>query len=247
MKFTTIISALLIGSSLLFSSTEACEAACQTGISKAFGDKYGGEIKPFFDRFKNNLASTILQGVNLNQVGKGSELQKTVPDVVKTKIDQLENEFIGSLQQLAFTSIFVENPPYKGDCNHPKLVIQPKKGVPWKRSDCDKQTYLCGNPPAICHDIQKIKVRIFTNIQSKHAKLASNIGDYFNTLGTAVWDTARAVGVSLKHRNKYLMPTVDNNIRNALSKFLGDVVANFCHDTCPQYDDEIINLLLQFP
>ncbi|CAG8570910.1 6843_t:CDS:1 [Paraglomus occultum] len=247
MRFTTIISTLLIGSSLLFSSTQACEAECQKGISKAFGDKYGDELKPFFDRFKTDLTNTILQGVDFDDVGEGSKLQKAVPDVAKSKVDQLETEFVGSLQQLAFKSIFVQNPRYKGDCNHPKLVKQPKKGVPWARSDCDKQTYLCGNPPAICHDIQKIKNRIFTNIQAELTKLASNTGAYFTALDETVSDTARAVGVSLKKRKKFLMPTVDSNIQNALSRFLDDIESKFCHDTCSQYDDPIIDLLLQFP
>jgi len=247
MRFTTIISTLLIGSSLLFSSTEACEAACQKGISQAFGDKYGAELKPFFDRFKNDLASTVLKGVDLGKVGKGSKLQTTVPAAIKKEVDQLKNEFVGGLQQLAFDSIFVQQPQYKGDCNHPKLVQQPKKGVAWQRSDCDKQTYLCGNPPAICHDIQKIKVRIFTNIQTKLTQLTSSTGSYFKALDKTVWDAARAAGVSLSNRKKFLMPTADANIRASLSKFMTDVAGKFCHDTCPKYDDAIITMLLSFP
>uniref|UniRef100_A0A1D1Y4L1 Ras GTPase-activating-like protein rgaA n=1 Tax=Anthurium amnicola TaxID=1678845 RepID=A0A1D1Y4L1_9ARAE len=246
MKFTTIISTLLIGSSLLFSPASACESACQVGISKAFADKYGGELKPFFDRFKNNLANTILQGVDLGKVGHGSKVKTNVPAAIKTTVDQLKNNFVGDLQKLVFDSIFVEKPQYKGDCNHPKLVQQPKKGVPWQRSDCDKQTYLCGNPPAICHDIQKIKIRIFTNIHSKLNQEASSNGPDFKALSDAVWRAARSAGVSLKNRRKFLMPLAEANIRTALSKFLNDS-NNFCHDTCPQYDDSIITLLLSFP
>jgi hypothetical protein len=247
MKFTAIVSTFFIGSSLLFASAQACEPECQRNISQAFADAYGKEIKPIFDRFNANIRETILANVNFDKVGHAFELKQDVSSAVKSTVDNFKTDFIDSLGQLAFSSIFVQEPAYKGDCNHPKLVKQPPKGVPWKRSDCDKQTYLCGNPPAICHDIQKIKHRIFTNTNTEVSKKARNNGTYANDLYDKVAQVARSVGVSMNNRKMYLMPIVNTNIQDALRVFGTDFRESFCHTTCAEYDDSIIDELLSFP
>ncbi|CAJ0836440.1 10078_t:CDS:2 [Entrophospora sp. SA101] len=66
----------------------------------------------------------------------------------------------------------------------PERVKQPPPGVPWKESDCEKQDYICGNPPAICHFMNSIvKPR---NIKNVIGSLSSKEGPFFNTLNSEI-------------------------------------------------------------
>jgi len=248
MKFTssTLFSAVMATiSALLFTATgiEACEKPCQTGITHAFADRYAIEIKPIFADFAEVLDKTIF-----NKAKASPKIKQDVIATVDSTVKSLENSFAAALPNVVFKSIFLTAPVFKGSCQHPTLVTQPKVGVPWKRSDCRKQNYICGNPPAICHFLNPIvKPRNVKLINQALQTAAAHNGTFFNKLSDAVSQTAKNDGLTGKTLEKFV-EAVDKNIDAALHNFVHTFAADFCTSKkCDKYDAVITKLLLSFP
>lgn len=247
MKFTTIIiSTVFIGSSLFLSSIKACEKPCQDGVSSAFSEKYSQELTPLFDAFKTDIDSTALTGVDMTKFG-GNIVTAINAAIAKTA-DTIETTFINSLQSFAFDAIFNQQPKFKGDCNHPKRVTQPPKGVAWQPSDCVAMDYICGNPPSICHHLEIVKARVIGTINFELAYNATGTGPYIKLFGQAASDAATGAGASASDCNTFLVPKVDSNAATSLLKLVQNVMSTFCvNGSCDKYDAEISKLLLSYP
>jgi hypothetical protein len=247
MKLTTIIiSTIFIGTSLLLSSTKACEEPCALGVSEAFSDKYKQELEPLFDNFKTDVVSNALNGVDTTKFG--GSIATAITNAIGTTADTIKAKFFESLQSFAYDAIFNQQPKFKGDCNHPKRVTQPPKGVAWKPSDCVAMDYICGNPPSICHHLDIVKARIIGTINFELAFNATGSGPYIKAFGQAAYDAATGAGASASDCNTYLVPIVDSNAAKSLLTLVQNVATKFCvAGSCDKYDNEIIPLLLSYP
>uniref|UniRef100_A0A1D1XYU8 Elongation factor 4 n=1 Tax=Anthurium amnicola TaxID=1678845 RepID=A0A1D1XYU8_9ARAE len=247
MKLTTIIiSTVLVGTSLLLSSTKACEAPCQAGVSDAFSEKYKLELDPIFNSFKTDIVSNALAGVDMTKFS--AAIGTDVTNAISMTADTVKAKFLGSLAAFAFDAIFDQQPKFKGDCNHPKRVIQPPVGVAWKPSDCVAMDYICGNPPSICHHLAIVKARVIGTINFELAFNATGSGPYIKAFTQAAFDAATGGGASANDCNTYLIPKVGVNVANSLLKLVQNVATGFCVGTaCDKYDAEISTLLLSYP
>jgi len=247
MKLTTIIiSTVFVGTSLFLSSTNACEAPCQEGVSAAFADNYKQELEPLFDSFKTDIVTNALNGVDMTKFS--SSIGPAVNNAISTTADTVKAKFLSSLASFAFDAIFDQQPKFKGDCNHPKRVTQPPVGVAWKPSDCVAMDYVCGNPPSICHHLVIVKARVIGTINFELAFNATGSGPYIKAFTQAAFDAATAGGASANDCNTFLIPTVGVNVAKSLLGLVQKVASQFCVGTsCDKYDAAISALLLTFP
>jgi hypothetical protein len=254
MKFTSrlfgtgilAVSAVL----LLFTATsvDACEADCRDGISHAFADKYALEIAPKFNSFNASVNKNLFKKFNVTDFVARSKVKKLKTGVLSAltkKISTLKRSFITSIAPLIQKAIFEQNPKFKGQCQRPEKVKQPPPGVPWTESDCEKQDYICGNPPAICHFMNSIvKPR---NVKNVIESLSLKEGPFFNTLNSEI-KKVTAKFVTNQGKLNGLNKALAKNLKVLLARFVKDFKAKFCNGTtCDKYDPAIKKLLLSFP
>ncbi|CAH1758725.1 5620_t:CDS:2 [Entrophospora sp. SA101] len=209
---------------LLFTATSvnACEEDCRVGISHAFADKYALEIAPKFNSFNASVNKNIFKKFNVTDFVASNKVKKLKTGVLSAltkKISTLKKSFI----------------------TIPERVKQPPPGVPWKESDCEKQDYICGNPPAICHFMNSIvKPR---NIKNVIGSLSSKEGPFFNTLNSEI-KKVTAKFVTNKNKLNGLNSALAKNLKGLLARFVKDFKAKFCSGTtCDKYDKKIKKLL----
>jgi hypothetical protein len=251
MKFTSrLFSVLVISTVLLLSTVNACEESCRVGISKAFSDKYTIELSPRFKLFNNDINSKIFNKIQLNKFmssNKVSPFKKQVLKDLKPAIAVLSKNFGKLLTNLVKDAIFNQEPKFKGQCQNPLKVVQPPVGTPWDPSDCVKQDYICGNPPAICHFMDEIvKPRNVNNVRNLLKTKAQKNGEFFRALIKVIKKS------TLKFANKGKATGLDKllttNINARLNVFSKEFSISFCKGTtCDKYDAEIENILLSFP
>ncbi|CAJ0746891.1 10821_t:CDS:1, partial [Entrophospora sp. SA101] len=237
MKFTSRLfgTGILAASAvlLLFTATSvnACEEDCRVGISHAFADKYALEIAPKFNSFNASVNKNIFKKFNVTDFVASNKVKKLKTGVLSAltkKISTLKKSFITSLTPLIQKSIFEQKPKFKGQCQVPERVKQPPPGVPWKEGDCEKQDYICGNPPAICHFMNSIvKPR---NIKNVIGSLSSKEGPFFNTLNSEI-KKVTAKFVTNKNKLNGLNSALAKNLKGLLARFVKDFKAKFCSGT----------------
>jgi len=254
MKFTSRLfgTGILAASAvlLLFTATSvnACEADCRKGISRAFADKYALEIAPRFNSFNASVNKNLFKNIvvkNFVAPSKVKKLKTGVLSALTKKISSLKRSFIASVTPLIQKAIFEQLPKFKGQCQDPLKVIQPPPGVPWTESDCEKQDYICGNPPAICHFMDDIvKPR---NVKNVIESLSSKEGPFFNALNSEIKKVTSKF-ITKKSKLNALNKVLAKNLKGLLARFVKDFKAKFCSGTtCDKYDKEIKLILLSFP
>jgi len=254
MKFTSRLfgTGILAASAvlLLFTATSvnACEQDCREGIARAFADKYALEISPKFNSFKTSVNKNLFKKIKVTNFvapNKVKKLKAGVLSALTKKITTLKKQYIASIAPLIQKAIFEQNPKFKGQCQNPENVKQPPPGVPWKESDCVKQDYICGNPPAICHFMDSIvKPR---NVKNVIESLSSKEGTFFNTLNSQIKKVTSKF-VTNKTKLNGLNKELAKSLKVLLAGFVKNFKAKFCSGTtCDKYDEEIKKLLLSFP
>jgi hypothetical protein len=241
MKFlTSFIIYTIYFSTFLFTINQACEQSCRDGISLAFCNSYTQEWNPLFDSLGKNLTSNIYNGLN------ETVDQNLVNKAILNQVNKSKVEFTKSCKDIVEDSIFSKDPKFKGQCQKPLRVIQPKRGVNWTLSDCENQDYICGNPPSICHFMNEyVKPR---NVKLLKEALSERVSDNGNFTSSLINITNKNI------KNSGNFEIVTANIKVELNQFVTAFNNSFCFThsnstttSCDKYDSGIKSLLLSFP
>ena len=248
------INLIVLVVTILFTAApiRACEQSCRDGISLAFCNSYAQEWQPLFDNFSKSLTTNLYNGTS----DGNDQVINAVNTSVSKQVNKLQTDFTRSCPSIVQDSIFSHEPKFKGQCQKPLRVIQPKPGVNWTLSDCQNQDYICGNPPSICHFMDQIvkprNVKLLKESLSSHA---SADGDFTSTITLVIEDAVTRSGAFGNDTSKLnsFMGTITKNLRTELDQFDKDFNDNFCFTksdsttSCDKYDDGIKSLLLSFP
>ncbi|CAG8537071.1 18322_t:CDS:1 [Gigaspora rosea] len=258
MKFFQIFNILVAIFALIFIAgpVNSCEQDCRDGISNAFTDKWKGEATPIFQKLKANVTAFLYYSMSLDKISDNKTVIDQVTRELATEVfndadnftKSISKKFITNMPQLIQTAIFVVSPAFLGDCNHPHRVDQPPKNVNWTKDDCKKMDYICGNPPSICHFFDVAKQKCFNQLSQNIANITTN-SDGIAFIKT-IKDSVKAI--ANKHNlnsdgTQFLSDNVIANAQSSLNGFADKFSTEFCPDGCPEFDDEIKNLLLSFP
>ncbi|KAG0251172.1 hypothetical protein DFQ27_008955 [Actinomortierella ambigua] len=245
MKFSlsAIIGAAISVAVFSPSVAQACERECQQNVSRAFADKYEILSNMYYTHLGDNIEKSVFWGVPQGSYSKAEGESSLV--TLKTAVDEARKAWNTKIYTNVFDSIFKDEPKFKGDCNHPKRVIQPPLGVWWKPEDCHQMDYICGNPPSICHFMPMIKKRIRDKfIQMLQASVDGDESDvYANYIGPAL-DKVTTDHAKLAQ----FKPTLHANLNQILEGLRGTFFG-FADDKTweRKWDDEIKAMLLTFP
>ncbi|CAB4402684.1 unnamed protein product [Rhizophagus irregularis] len=253
MKFSpiSIIIYTIYFTTFLFTKNQACEQSCRDGISLAFCNSYTQEWNPLFDTLGSNLTNNIYTGLNVNV----DQVKNLVDTAILNQVNKSKTEFSNNCKDIVEDSIFSKDPKFKGQCQKPLKVIQPKPGVNWTLSDCEQQDYICGNPPSICHFMNEhVKPR---NVELLKASLNDRVSDNGNFTSSLIKITNNVITNSdsfEKNQTKDFMDIVTMNIKFELKQFAITFNNSFCitdsnstTTSCDKYDSGIKSLLLSFP
>ncbi|CAO3574225.1 unnamed protein product [Mortierella alpina] len=239
----SFLGALTLSLTFMPSLAQACEHECQVNVSHAFADKYQQLSSNYFTLLSRRVQDQIFHGVPIQTVGP---LDKdNAIKLIHDAVTRAQNSWDVTIYPTVYNTIFIDKPPFKGDCNSPYRVQQPPPGVNWTMSDCHKMDYICGNPPSICHFMPMIKARI---IKKLVAELKARVGGvdsdlYINFLRPAV-DTL------LMQEDKFspFQVALRGNLNQVLESFQ-DVTDSFANEDqwSHDWDMEIKTLLLTFP
>ncbi|KAF9578605.1 hypothetical protein BGW38_005512 [Lunasporangiospora selenospora] len=225
------------------SAVQACERECQVNVSHAFADKYEVLSRNYYTTISTKIDSSLLYGVPEGTLT--AQEQASAKQAITTAVSQASDAWSTSIFRTVFDSIFKDEPKFKGDCNNPKRVIQPPRGVWWKMTDCNEMDYICGNPPSICHFMPMIKSRTTQKLSYQlQTLLDGNDADvYSNYVGPALIQMMAdqpklAPFQATMHGN---LNEILENVKAELKDFAND------HQWEPSWDLEIKKLLLTFP
>ncbi|KAF9364797.1 hypothetical protein BGX34_000344 [Mortierella sp. NVP85] len=224
-------------------SVLACERECMVNVSRAFSDKYGALSSNYFTILHDRVQESLLYGIPADTLTADERV--AVINTVQESVVAAQRTWDSSLFQTIFDSIFKDEPKFKGDCNHPRHVIQPPRGVNWLMSDCHKQDYICGNPPSICHFMPMIKTRTVLKLkQQLTARFDGFNSDVFvNNISTAL----QIIMTDLPKLQAYV--TIFHSNLNHILDSVKEGVNDFANETQwkKEWDMEIKYLLLTFP
>ncbi|KAF9585472.1 hypothetical protein BGW38_002235 [Lunasporangiospora selenospora] len=240
--FTTTIFGLLALTLFAPSTVQACERECQVNVSHAFADKYKVISNQYFTILNQNVGESLYYGIPQKTLttAEATAALKTLQDSVAAAQAAWEQP----LFKTVFDTIFLDEPKFKGDCNHPWRVRQPPRGVNWVMADCHNMDYICGNPPSICHFMPMIKTRIVKKLKELfQSRVDGDESDvYTNYVGVALQQAVMnqpklAPHTATLHGN---LNQIMENLKDSLEKF-GETQWK------PEWDMEIKELLLTFP
>ncbi|KAF9933381.1 hypothetical protein BGZ65_004151 [Modicella reniformis] len=224
-------------------SAHACERECQVNVSRAFADKYEVLSNNYFTILSDKVQESLFDGipsVTLTYTEKENVLSRFQDWIVSA-----QTAWDSTVFQTVFDTIFKDEPKFKGDCNHPHRVIQPRRGVNWTMSDCHKMDYICGNPPSICHFMPMIKTRIVNKLKFQLvARFDGFNSDIFvNSLSPAL----QTVLTDLPLLQAYVT-ILNTNLGHILDSIKEDII-DFADDSQwkREWDSLIKYLLLTFP
>ncbi|GBC03171.1 hypothetical protein RclHR1_00500019 [Rhizophagus clarus] len=249
-KFTILYTIYFI--TFLFSINQACEQSCRDGISLAFCNNYAQEWNPLFDTLGKNLTSNLYDGVTDNV----DQVKNLVDKAVLNQVNKSRADFTSSCKFIVQESIFSKSPQFKGQCQKPLRVIQPKPGVNWTLSDCQNQDYICGNPPSICHFMNEyVKPRNVDLLKEALTERISDNGNFTSSLIDITNQTVTNSGAFDKSQTQLdnFMGIVTKNIKFELNQFGIAFNSSFCapysnnSTSCDKYDSEIKSILLSYP
>ncbi|KAF0551566.1 Phosphoenolpyruvate carboxykinase ATP [Gigaspora margarita] len=231
-------------------SVKSCEKDCRAGISNAFADSWSNEVKPIFENFKKNATSNLFYGISFDKISSDpnviNKITKELINSVSGQCDNFTSEYIYEMPGVIQNAIFNEEPKFMGDCNNPKRVTQPPKGVNWTMDDCVKMDYVCGNPPSICHFFDVNKNKSFVDLDQKIANYSAPGGVYITAIKNNVTAIATNYNLTSDGAN-HLETCISTNFQSWLNVFPASFSSAFCPDMCPKYDTNIKLLLLSYP
>ncbi|KAF9088013.1 hypothetical protein BGX23_007696 [Mortierella sp. AD031] len=192
MRFSTATIFGAFSMALLAPSVLACERDCQVNVSRTFAEKYELISNTYYTLLNDRVTKSLLYGIPEHAL-TGMEVNLAIK-TVKDSVDQAKDAWGKTIFQTVFDTIFKDEPKFKGDCNHPRHVIQPPLGVNWTMADCHNQDYICGNPPSICHFMPMIKTRIVRKLTLQlQARVDGDDSDvYANYVGPALQNVLTA-------------------------------------------------------
>ncbi|KAG9293239.1 hypothetical protein G9A89_010610 [Geosiphon pyriformis] len=244
----------IAGSLLFTSTTNACEKSCQEGISQAFADKYVlVSTQLWSQNLYQQIQTKFIPDFNLlTYIPQPDALiiQENITKDLITNAQTLEINFEKSLPAIILRSIFKQEPKFKGDCNTPFRVKQPKYPDIWTLEDCVKMDYICGNPPSICHFLNDIKKRNVENVITALKTPVQN-ETWVNTLSLAVKNSV-ANNIPALANDQVKLSQIESNVKSGLKTLLNNFFTSFnnsfCAGTsCDEYDTEIKTKLLTYP
>ncbi|CAG8447013.1 2402_t:CDS:2 [Diversispora eburnea] len=203
----------------------------------AFAQAYTKEITKLFNKFDSDLETDLFNRVSGMKKSTKKEIYNSCVNIISDTVKTFESNLVNVVKD----SIFNQEPKFKGQCQNPHRVKQPPKGVNWTLSDCQKQDYICGNPPAICHFMESIvKPRNVKNINKNFITTFTKSSTFLNKISNLI---------SSKVDDKSKAKAIINNFNNSLNNFQKNVFSkNFCtKKVCDHYDKNIKLLLLSFP
>ncbi|KAF9157091.1 hypothetical protein BG015_004167 [Linnemannia schmuckeri] len=243
MRFSTAAIFGAISMALFAPSVLACERECQVNVSHAFADKYELISNTYYTILSDRVEKSLFYGVPEQTLtdAEGNTAIKTIKD----SVEQAKTAWAKTIFQTVFDTIFKDEPKFKGDCNHPRRVIQPPLGVNWTMPDCHNMDYICGNPPSICHFMPMIKTRIVKKLTLQlQARVDGDESDvYVNYVGPALQTVLTAqpklapYGAVLHGNLNQILEEVKKDLNNFASE------TQWSHD----WDRDIKILLLTFP
>ncbi|KAF9113755.1 hypothetical protein BGX27_000860 [Mortierella sp. AM989] len=243
MRFSTTAIVGAFSAALFAPSVLACERECMHNVSRAFSDKYELLSNHYFTLLSDRIEDSLFYGVPPDAV---TQAEKDIAiKVVKESVVDAQTSWDSTVFMSVFDSIFKDEPKFKGDCNVPYRVTQPKLGVNWTMPDCHNMDYICGNPPSICHFMPMIKTRIVKKlIGLLQARVDGDESDvYVNNLGPALLKIVTDQPKLLNY-----VATLHANL-NQIMETVSVSLVNFADEAQwkPIWDLEIKILLLTFP
>ncbi|KAF9431835.1 hypothetical protein BGZ76_011636 [Entomortierella beljakovae] len=226
------------------STVFACERECQVNVSHAFADKYQILSSDVFTILSQKVDKDLFYGITLGNVLTPAQTTDSVK-LIQESVTNAQNAWDVTLFKTIFDTIFKDEPKFKGDCNHPRRVIQPPLGVNWTMPDCHNMDYICGNPPSICHFMPMIKHRIVEKLRYQlRERMDGDDSDlYANFIGPAL----QSVLVKYPALDKF-SAALHGNL-NSILEDVSDDLADFAEkgQWKREWDMGIKILLLTFP
>lgn len=224
-------------------SVLACERECQVNVSRAFADKYELISDTYYTFLNDRVGKSLFYGIPEDTL-TGVEVNTAIK-TVQDSVNQAGIAWGKTIFQTVFDTIFKDEPKFKGDCNHPRHVIQPPRGVNWTMPDCHNQDYICGNPPSICHFMPMIKTRINKKLTLQlQGRVDGDDSDvYVNYVAPALQTV-----ITTQPKLALHIAILHGNLNQILEEVKKDL-ANFASETQwrKEWDMDIKWLLLSFP
>jgi len=243
MRFSTVAFGALSALAVFMPSVSACEHECQVNVSRAFSDKYEILSNEYFTLLNKKVQDSVFYGLPKDTLT--ADETATAIKTITDSISEAGKVWAGTLFQTVFTSIFADEPKFKGDCNKPHRVTQPPKGVFWKMPDCHNMDFICGNPPSICHFMPMIKTRIVKKLIGQlQAKVDGDESDVYEgyvapALQTVLTQQPKLVEFTpILHGN---LNQILESVKLSLTGFASEAQWG------PDWDLQIKELLLTFP
>ncbi|CAO3650387.1 unnamed protein product [Cunninghamella blakesleeana] len=233
-------------------------------IARSFTDKYTPLIHHVINKLQDPLVNIIQQTeipVQLSSAMYNDTITSMLTKNVLDRIQQFQDNITTGLEANIYSVMFMEQDPFKGDCNHPSRLSRnkPPPGDFWTLKECEDMDYICGNPPSICHFLDIIKKRIIERMKILLQKPVQFQGNTFRSIGQ---DTKQTIqGLMVKYgagsllRDQSVFGYMNNIIRDTLNEFEKWVqtdIENLCMDPdhelyCGGWDNDIKYEILQYP
>jgi hypothetical protein len=121
-----------------------CEPPCRRGVAKAFADSYAPVVQETVLQLNTNLKVSLFEStsapVQITSVVPESAIQDAVHGAVKKTLDDYLGRRVtdNTLEKGIYNTMFNEQDPFKGDCNHPKRLTRnmPPEGESWTLEEC---------------------------------------------------------------------------------------------------------------
>ncbi|GJJ77071.1 hypothetical protein EMPS_09430 [Entomortierella parvispora] len=243
MRFSTAAFGALATLAVFMPSVSACEHVCQVNVSRAFSDKYEIVSNNYFTLLTNKVKDSVFYGLPKDTL-TADETTASIK-VITDAVAEAGKAWSATLFQTVFTSIFADEPKFKGDCNNPHRVTQPPKGVWWKMADCHNMDYICGNPPSICHFMPMIKTRIVKKLIGQlQAKVDGDESDVYE----GYIEPALQTVLTQQPKLVEFTPILHGNLNQILESIKLSLV-NFADEAQwnKDWDLQIKEMLLTFP
>ncbi|KAI8140667.1 hypothetical protein BJV82DRAFT_622054 [Fennellomyces sp. T-0311] len=252
--------------SVLASAAFACEPECRHGLAAAFAAFYAPVVQLSVQDLHHTFSGTLFNATIPKQVSAvvpeealRAGLMNSLSDTLDLFVDQAAGK---PLEDGIYSVMFSEKDPFKGDCNNPARLTRkmPPAGESWRRDECVKMDYICGNPPSICHFLDPIKLRIVTRLREQLVGYATfDNGFLVRNVVQTVKQTTSAVlaqygaGSLIEDPNvtAYIDGLVSNSVRS-LDTWAAVDVKQLCErpgqlEACNGWDEEIIPEILKWP
>ncbi|KAI7872370.1 hypothetical protein BDF14DRAFT_1752734 [Spinellus fusiger] len=258
----------LVAAALIFASTTfACEPECRHGLARDFTTFYRPVMELSMSDLHKRLTATTMKPVAIAEQLSAIVMEETIREDVRNSINNSLENFVNTasgktLESGIFKVMFAEENPFKGDCNHPKRLERnmPPPGESWRRDECEKMDYICGNPPAICHFLSDIKERIVGRMRDQlkdHARYQQGLlfREIAQGYRQSVYNTLVRYGAGSMANDPSVMDYINVQVdygKSALNDWINEDLPRLCklpehNEICNGWDEKIIPEILKWP